>query len=302
MLRRNQFVIWFTGLSLTAAIAAEQPAPPLAEPPAGAQVSVQSAAEDSSSAGSEQQAVQPKIAPLLLLVLSGVASEFGKRVGSGAGKEFVDENPGLFTNLMKRLGWKGNSGKTDKTAADESSLAPAVGYSLQKLDPGSFAVAAELEVGDEPTVLKTGDVFAIQYSTNLPGQIRLENVDPAGRVSNLGTYTVLVDQLNRLPRERGIRLEGEPGVELLKLYFYPCLPPESAGQPRSVRFESQLPNCGRAPNTLYAAATGTVQTRTLVNLEQPEPTMAFAGLPGYQTNEVALAIVQIKHERPSDGK
>jgi hypothetical protein len=299
MLRRNQFVIWVTGLSLTVAVAAEQPAPPLAAPRADAQESAQPAAERSPSLANAPEEVQPKIAPLLLMILSGVASEFGKRIGSGAGKEFVDENPGLFTNLMRRLGW---GGKSNAAATTEPGLAPAVGYSLQKLDPGSFDVVAALEVGEEPTMLKTGDVFAIQYSTNLPGQIRLENVDPVGRVSNLGTYTVLVDQLNRLPRERGIRLEGEPGIEILKLYFYPCLPPEASGQPWGARFESQLPNCVGAPNTLVAAASGTVQTRSLVNLAQPESTMAFAGLPTYRTNEVALAIVRIKHERPGGGQ
>ncbi len=299
MLHKSRFVIWVTGLSLAVSVAAEQSAPLLAAPQAGAQEAPQPAAEGASPEANVQEAVQPKIAPLLLLILSGVASEFGKRVGSGAGKEFVDENPGLFTNLMRRLGWSGTS---DATTADESGLAPAVGYSLQKLDPVSFDVVAALEVGDAPTALKTGDVFAIQYSTNLPGQIRLENVDPMGRVSNLGTYTVRVDQLNRLPRDRGIRLEGEPGMEILKLYFYPCLPREAAGQPWGARFESHLPNCGAAPNTLVAAATGTVRTRSLVNLSQPEATMAFAGLPEYRTNEVALAIVQIKHERPSDGQ
>jgi hypothetical protein len=68
------------------------------------------------------------------------------------------------------------------------------------------------------------------------------------------------------------------------------------------RFESRLPNCGNAPNTLVAAASGTVQMRSLVNLSQPEATLAFAGLEDYRMNEVTLTKVQIKHERPGNGK
>jgi len=309
MLRAKQFVIWVVALSLAACATAQQAVPAPAEG-AAAVANVQETvqpppAESPSSAADAPEVVQPKVAPLLMLILSGFASGLGSQLGSGAGKDFVKENPGFFTSLLKRLGWRGakDETKADASAAADGSLAPAVGYALQKLDPGSFEVVAALEVGEAPTLLKTGDVFAIQYSTNLPGLIRLENVDPKGRVSNLGTYTVLVDQLNRLPRDRGIRLEGEPGTEILKIYFYPCLPPEAAGQPWGVRMESQLPNCRGAQNTLVAdAANGTVQTRSLVNLSQPDPTMAFAGVADYQKNEVTLAIVRIKHERPGDGK
>jgi hypothetical protein len=293
-MRRSSPLAAFVGcLCMAFAAAAQQAAPPpaaTAAPPA----------ESTAPAASGPEEIKPKIAPLLLLILSGMASEFGKQVGTGAGKEFVQDNPGLFTSLLKRLGLGGK--KSETAAAGNPEVAPAIGYSVQKLDPRSFEVVGALEVGEAPTVLKTGDVFAIQYSTNLPGQIRLENIDPAGRVSNLGTYTVLVDQLNRLPRDKGIRLEGEPGIEILNIYFYPCLPPGAAGQPMGKRFESRLPNCGNAPNTLVAAASGTVQMRSLVNLSQPEATLAFAGLEDYRMNEVTLTKVQIKHERPGNGK
>ena len=284
MLRTQRLVIWAAGFSLAACATAQQ-AP-------------SAAADGAASATNAQEAVQPKIAPLLLLILGRVATEIGKQVGSAIADETVKQNPGLFSNLLKRLGWHG---KAD--AADDSGLAPAVGYTLQQLDPRNFEVLAALAVGEEPTVLKTGDVFAIQYSTNLPGQIRLENVDPVGRTSDLGTYTVLVDQLNRLPRERGIRLEGEPGVELLRLYFYPCLPPEAAGKSWEAQFKGRLPNCGHTPNIqVAAAALGTIQPRTLVNLAQPDTTVAFMAVQDYRMNEVTLAVARIKHESAGHGQ
>ena len=248
--------------------------------------------EGAASAASAPEVLQPKIAPLLGFIL--------ERLISAAVKADADKPDGLFNKLKTRLGF---GDKPKEGTKDEDALTPAVGYSMQQLDPASFDVLAALKVGEAPTVLKTGDVFAVQYSTNLPGQIRLENVDPMGRVSDLGTYTVLVDQLNRLPRERGIRLQGEPGLEQLKIYFIPCLPPEAAGQPWRAQFEAQLPECSGTTRMQVAdAGTGRVQTRSLVNLAQPDATVAFAAAKQYRTNEVTMATVQIKHVRPGDGQ
>lgn len=285
MLDARQVVIWATAYGLSAAVAAQQAVP---SPAAGA-----------ASGSDAQEAVQPKISPLLMLVLSRVASEAGKKVGTDLAKVAVQRSPGLFGNLLAQLGW---GSKVDRGKGDDRDLATAVGYTIQQLDPRSFEVIRALEVGNAPTVLKTGDVFAIHYSTNLPGQVRLENVNPAGRISDLGTYTVQVDQLNRLPRDQGIRLEGAPGLELLKVYFYPCLPPETAGQASEAQFGGRLPICGRPQNTQVAAALTNLQARTLVNLSQPDKTVAFAGAEDYRTNEVVLTVVRIQHEGPGSGR
>jgi hypothetical protein len=260
--------------------------------PTLAQPTMPAPVEGSASSASAPEALQPKIAPLLGFIL--------ERLISAAVKADAEKPDGLFNKLKTQLGF---GDKPREETKDDDTLTPAVGYSLQQLDPGNFSVRTALRVGEAPTVLKTGDVFSVQYSTNLPGQIRLENVDPMGRVSDLGTYTVLVDQLNRLPRERGIRLQGEPGLEQLKIYFIPCLPPEAAGQPWRVRFEAQLPECsGTTRMQVAAAGTGSVRTRSLVNLAQPDTTVAFAAATQYRVNEVTMATVQIKHVRPGDGQ
>jgi hypothetical protein len=250
----------------------------------GAQTVVPAAAASAASAADAQ--VHPKFAPLLAFILGKLADvAFDATIG---------KPDGMFSRLKDSLG---ASDQPAAAAAESTDPVPAVGYAMQQLDPVTFDVLRTLEVGEAPTVLKTGDVFAIQYSTNLPGQIRLENVDSQGVISDLGTYTVMMDKLNRLPRTRGIRLDGAPGLELLNLYFYPCLPLQAAGQPWAEPFESKLPQCGDTPNPqMVAAASGRLKTRRLTNLSQPDGRMSFAGVAGYRNNEVTLAVVRIDHE------
>ena len=277
MRRAIPLTFWLASLCVSGSVLAQQ-----ATPLPG---------DSAASAASAPEVPQPKIAPLLGFIL--------ERLITAAVRHDADKPDGLFSKLKTKLGF-GDSPK--ETAKEGGDLTPAVGYAMQRLDPRNFEVVQALKVGEAPTVLKTGDVFAIQYSTSLPGRIRLENVDPQGRVSDLGTYTVLVDQLNRLPRERGIRLQGEAGLELLRLYFFPCLPAEAAGQPWAEPFKAQLPDCGGKSVLQVAAAGATGPTRSLVNLDQPDKTVAFAGLPEYRMNEVTMAIVRIQHERPGDAK
>jgi len=188
-------------------------------------------------------------------------------------------------------------------------MLPTLAYALELLDPATFAVLQPVPVAGNGALLRTGDVFALQFSTNLPGQVRLENTDPAGVVSDLGTYTVLVDQLNRLPRDRGIQLQGRPGLEKLRFYFYPCLPMEASGRPWVDDFRGKLPPCGRTSashpvQTASAGDYGAVAPRALVNLAQPDATMVFASSTDYQAGDVTLMEATLRHEpaRPSEGR
>jgi len=237
-------------------------------------------------------APQAKVAPLLGLVLNhmfnkGVESMTGHTVG------------GLFDRLWQRMR---QGGATPEGVADAGPTAPAVGYVIQQLEPGSLAVRRHLTLGIGEPVLSTGDIFALQYSTSLPGLVRLENVDGEGRVAHLGTYVVHADQLNRLPADQGIRLEGKPGLEVLRMYFHPCLPPATAARPATTSVAAVtvgLPAClrpgGGAPAT-EVAALGTLRPRAMVNLSQPEPTMAFVGSDGFRAGDVLLTEVRIRHE------
>jgi hypothetical protein len=187
-------------------------------------------------------------------------------------------------------------------AKSKLALVPALGWAMEQLDPGSFAVLRPIAVGGAGPLLRTGDVFVVQFSTSLPGQVRLENIDPAGKVSDLGQYTVFVDQLNRLPRDKGIQLQGQPGIERLRFHFYPCLPPEAANKPWAADYKGRLPACqpvpprGAAQMAQATRSFGTVAPRALVNLAQPDPNVAFAASADYQPGEVTLMEAQIRHE------
>jgi len=184
------------------------------------------------------------------------------------------------------------------TAAAAPAIVPALAWAMEQLDPASFAVLRPVPVGGSGALLHTGDVFVVQFSTNLPGHVRLQNVDPQGQTADLGTYTVLVDQLNRLPRDKGIQLQGQPGVERLRFYFYPCLPAEAAGKAWVAEFRGRLPPCPAAPITQAhgTASLGTVAPRALVNLAQTDAHVAIAGSTEYQPGDVTLMEALIRHE------
>jgi hypothetical protein len=271
---------WLGALALAAVAQTPQPALPAAAGPPPA------------AAASAPEEIAPRLSPLLGLLL-------GRVVDAAIERTTGDTTLGLFRRLARQM--QGEPAAAETTAGHGSPLTPALGYAMEQLDPDSFAVVRPIPVGGSGAMLRTGDVFVLQFSTNLPGQVRLENVDPTGRVADLGTYNVLVDQLNRLPRDRGIQLQGQPGMERLRFLFYPCLPPEAAGKPWVADFQGRLPPCAGTQSPLQVAgvspgAYGTVAPRALVNLAQPDATMVFAGSTEYQPGEVTAMEARIRHE------
>ncbi|MBX3636069.1 MAG: hypothetical protein KF683_11910 [Rubrivivax sp.] len=257
----------------------------------------------SSAAGGE---IAPRLSPLLGLVLNRVIDA---AVESATGQS----TSGLFRRLLQRL----NPGEAAQAAqalplapaapgaagaerVAAGAVTPALGYAMEQLDPVNFATLRAIPVAGTDPLLRTGDVFVLQFSTNLPGQVRLENLDPDGRVADLGTYSVLVDQLNRLPRDKGIQLQGRPGLERLRFYFQPCLPAEAATRPWAAEFAGQLPPCGSGALQVASAdgGLGRVVPRALVNLAQPDPTMVFAGASDVRPGEVTLLEARIRHAAP----
>ncbi len=270
-LRGPAHALWLTVLTAGPAVAQTAPAPV----PAAAAAS-----------GAEPAA---KLSPLLGQVLGRVASQTGPAAAT---------NPTAEAGLFRRLALQHKAALPPAESQKSAAMVPALGYAMEQLDPGSFAVLRPVAVGGSGALLRTGDVFVLQFSTNLPGQVRLENIDPKGRVADLGTYTVLVDQLNRLPRDKGIQLQGQPGLERLRFYFYPCLPVEAAGKRWAAEFQGKLPACAAGPvqQTTLSRALGVVAPRALVNLSQPDTHLAFAGSNEYQPGEVTLMEAQIRHE------
>lgn len=243
--------------------------------------------------------VAPRLSPLLGMVLSRVIDA---AVENATGQT----TSGLFRRLLQRLGpgeaaQAGALATAAPGAADGAgAVAPALGYAMEQLDPVNFATLRAVPVAGADPLLRTGEVFVLQFSTNLPGRVRLENLDPEGRVADLGTYQVLVDQLNRLPRDKGIQLQGRPGLERLRFYFQPCLPAEAADRPWAAEFAGRLPPCGGDALQLASAdgGLGRVVPRALVNLAQPDPTMVFAGAGDVRPGEVTMLEARIRHVAP----
>ena len=237
-----------------------------------------------------------KVSPLLGQVLNHVLPA-------------TQETPAAEAGLFRRLARQQRLAAVDAPApaTGAAAMVPALGYAMEQLDPASFAVLRPVAVAGSGPLLRTGDVFVLQFSTSLPGQVRLENVDPGGRATDLGTYTVLVDQLNRIPRDKGIQLQGQPGVERMRFYFYPCLPAEAAGKRWWRDYQGRLPACPTpAEQQLAQASTtralGVVRPRALVNLTQPDSHLAFAGSNEYQPGEVTVMEAQIRHEGSGHGR
>lgn len=177
-------------------------------------------------------------------------------------------------------------------------LNPSVAYTIEKLDPVTYNPVMAYSMQDGAPTLKTGDVFAIRYETNMPGQVKLENIDSTGKLEQLGTYNVLATKTNRIPSNKGIKMEGTPGQETLNIYFTPCRPPEALNHASVKPFENQLPVCGQAQ---LAGGKNRVQAKSMINLNSPDPTIAVQVAPEYTVQDAAMGTptsgtVRINHE------
>jgi hypothetical protein len=185
------------------------------------------------------------------------------------------------------------------TPGAKAAVLPSVLYSLEHLDPKTFKVSHSIDLGHGTPTLHTGDVFAIEYSTNVPGQVRIDNVDSTGTMSALGTYTVQSGHDNRIPVTKGMKLIGTTGTETFKLYFFPCLPTDAGGTTDSAAASAGLPTCPPGPSPqLLRASTGLLGAKAAVNLDSPDPTIAVNAFASYQTNDVTESDFQILHVAP----
>jgi hypothetical protein len=166
--------------------------------------------------------------------------------------------------------------------------------SVNRLDPQTYASVGVIEVAHGTPTLRTGDVFALEYATNVPGQLRIDNIDSRGQMTPLGTYTVLAGRDNRIPHTKGIKLTGTTGVEIFRLYFFPCNPSEAGGGAPAAA--AGLPACPAGPNPqLLQAAKGLVVAKGAVNLESPDPTIAVSAAADYQPNDITQTEFRINH-------
>jgi hypothetical protein len=117
--------------------------------------------------------------------------------------------------------------------------APAIGDIFQAPFNGNGSPSVEM---------KTGDVFAIKFSTSLPGKVRLLSTDVNGVLTESDPYDVFPGEDNRMPRvgQQGIRMTGSIGIEVMDIKFFPCISAVQTIRDRaSVRpFVNLLPSCG----------------------------------------------------------
>lgn len=252
----------------------------------------------------EAAEVSPKGLPLLALILKPVLAKVGDNLAEAAAERVG--NSGLFARLLGKAQDKPAAVASAAPAAASMPLpaasgdvAPSIIYAVDRLDPRNYAVLEALEVARARPVLKTGDTFALRFATNLPGQVRIENVDSQGVRAPLGVYNVLPGQDNRIPRTRGIQLAGSTGLETFNLDFYPCLPPEAATLRGYAVYKDALPPCGSGafePPGVQVAMRGVVRTRAAVNLELDDPKMVVAALPDFKPRDIVHQSFTLQHD------
>jgi len=175
-------------------------------------------------------------------------------------------------------------------------IVPSVVYALDQVDPTTFATITTIDLSHGAPVLHTGDVFAILYSTNLPGQVRIDNDDSAGATNPLGTYTVVPGRDNRIPVTKGVQLTGVTGTEQFKMYFYPCAAADPSGGSGNAAAATGLPPYSAAASPKLAMASKRlVVAKSATNLESPDPTIAVAAAANYRPNDVTENDFSMQH-------
>jgi hypothetical protein len=275
-------------------------------------------AQDAAPPADAANGVAPKAFPLLALIIKPLLAQAGSKLAEGAGDQLAEGVQGLFSRYFgagkkaAAAAAAASSATSATPAANPTTTTAATGggeavvpsliYSVDRLDPQSYAALAPLDVASDTPHLKTGDVFALRYATNLPGQVRVDNIDALGVRTPLGTYNVLPGQDNRIPRSRGIQLSGTTGLETFRLYFYPCLPAEAAKLRGYASYKDALPECaaaagsGGADTPLQVASKGLLRTRGARNLELDDPSMVVAAVTDYRPREVIEQAFKLQHD------
>lgn len=273
----------------------------------------QSAAAPAATApepGASAPAVAPKAGVLMALLLKPLFERAAGKVAETAGDQLGEGVGDLFSRFF---GSRKAKKPADDTAAGTAPVAlsppsasgsaqavtPSLIYAVDRVDPTSFASLGPLAVDKARPKLKTGDVFAVRFATNLPGQVRVENIDANGRRNPLGTYNVLPGQDNRIPRTKGIQLTGTTGEETFNLYFYPCLPSEATGLRGLATYKDALPACSAAgASEIQVASRGVVRVRSAQNLELDDPSMVVAAVFDFKPRDIVQQSFRLLHEAP----
>jgi hypothetical protein len=99
--------------------------------------------------------------------------------------------------------------------------------------------------------IKTGESFAVLFTTTVPGRVRMINTDVNQVVSPSDVYEALPGADNRMPRDwqGGVIMAGTPGIEYLDVEFTPCVSQQYITDSRVAQFQGVLPNCSQETAT-----------------------------------------------------
>lgn len=177
------------------------------------------------------------------------------------------------------------------------SLQPSLLMGIEQLDPDRFTPVRSLAQSAEPPHLRTGDVFAISFASNVPGRITVENSDSAAVHSVVASYTILPGQDNRFPPRRGIQLVGATGLETFEVLFQPCIPDIASALPQLATFKGRLPACREEDKDLPLSTP--VRGRAIksaINLDVGDPLIAARVLPNFRASDVIRTQFLLQHD------
>jgi len=170
----------------------------------------------------------------------------------------------LFTNLINR--YTAPVANNSPQTYAQNTPPPSTGSSYfgsmfqskelpSKLDAGLvYSVARINQENNQVEVIALGngvlprftdkEKMAIVFASNLPGKITLTNIEPSGKSNPLGDYSVYPGKDNRFPKNiPGMNFYGDPGIEEVKMDFYPCLTPEILNSSNADAYKNRLPMC-----------------------------------------------------------
>ena len=219
---------------------------------------------------------------------------------SSSGSQSSDQNSQAQASNNSAAAQASSPDASQAAAQNQSqaqTVTPSVVYALDRVDPSTFATIGAIDLSQGAAVLHTGDVFAIRYSTNLPGQVHIDNIDSAGATNSLGNFTVLAGRDNRIPKTKGFQLAGVTGAEQFKMYFYPCAAADPNGGTGNAA--ASLPPCNQDTTAkLLKASKRLILAKSAVNLESPDPTIAVSAAQNYRPNDVTENDFALQHMPP----
>ncbi|QER41751.1 DUF4384 domain-containing protein [Thermodesulfobacterium sp. TA1] len=81
-----------------------------------------------------------------------------------------------------------------------------------------------ISVNPQQYRFKTGDEFIVKFQTNVPGVVKVYNINPKNRINHLGTWIIKKGfMMTQLPPNEGtFKFINTKGKEKLIFEFYPC--------------------------------------------------------------------------------